>query len=108
MIIKGVIITLLSAVTAVCLFSCATKTDATVTPAVTRAVEEILFTEGEVTMLALNSVTIRTENGMEYCFAMDDETELPDDELVVGGQVSIGYHSGEEKAQIALSVRHIE
>ncbi len=104
MILKGVIIALLAVVSVFLFVSCAVNKGEGASSTVTRAAEEILFTDGEVTMLALNSVTIRTENGMEYCFAMDEGTELPDTEIAVGDSVSIGYHSSADKAQIALSV----
>ncbi len=57
-----------------------------------RATEvEIKVLSGELVTLAVHSISIRTENGMEYCFAIDDNTERINDDLDVGDYVEVSY-----------------
>ncbi len=87
------------------LIGCASQTtNYEETTSTKRSTGEVLFTDGEITMLATNTVTIRTENGMEYCFAMDENTELGEEELAVGITVTISYSTDGENSMLALSV----
>ncbi len=52
---------------------------------------EVKVLSGELISLAVNSISIRTENGMEYCFAIDDNTERNKDNLKLGDIIEISY-----------------
>ncbi len=61
---------------------------------------------GELVTLAVNSISIRTDNGMEYCFAIDENTQKDLETLSVGDRVSIRYST--DMAVMAKSIEEIE
>ncbi len=52
---------------------------------------EVNVLSGELVTLAVHSISIRTENGMEYCFAIDDNTQRDKENLEVGDLVEVSY-----------------
>ncbi len=87
------------------LLSCSVQADTSYDAETKTAVKsEVLSMDGVVTMIAQNSVTIRTANGMEYCFAIGEDTKLDEKELEIDDTVTISYMVGDDNSQIAASV----
>ncbi len=52
---------------------------------------EVKVLSGELITLAVHSISIRTDTGMEYCFAIDENTERDKEKLEVGDKVEVSY-----------------
>ncbi len=98
----------LIAVVLLLLISCSTPVDTGSVGATANTDTKENVLSGELIALAINSISIRTDSGMEYCFAIDDTTLRDEENLSVGDRVSVRYSTDMAVMAKSIEIEAIE